>query len=147
MEKRALVIYATRTNQTKKIAELIAEGIRFGGVDATVVNVNEFNPDQQNPKSYDAIVIGSPTYHGEMLPSVKTLLFRLESLGVEGKIGGAFGAFGWSGEAVDRIYGTMLHVLKMTMVSDALRLKSADLGGGVQMAQHYGREIAKKVLS
>lgn len=147
MTKKALIIYATRTNQTKKIADLIAEGIRFGGMEAKVVNVNEFDPDKDNPKDYDAIVIGSPTYHGEMLQSIKTLLFKLESIGVEGKVGGSFGAYGWSGEAVDRIYNTMLHVLKMNMVSDALRLKSADLGGGIQMAQSYGKEIAKKMAT
>ncbi|MEJ5301107.1 MAG: flavodoxin domain-containing protein [Thermodesulforhabdaceae bacterium] len=147
MSKKALIIYATRTNQTQRIAELIAEGIRFGGVEAKVVNVNDFDPEKDNPKEYDAIVIGSPTYHGEMVQSIKTLLFKLESIGVEGKVGGAFGAFGWSGEAIDRIYNTMLHVLKMNMVSDGLRLKSADLGGGIQMAQAYGKEIAKKVMS
>jgi len=145
MSKKALIIYATRTNQTQKIAELIAEGIRFGGVEAKVVNVNEFDPEKDNPKDYDAIVIGSPTYHGEMVQSIKTLLFKLESIGVKDKVGGAFGAFGWSGEAIDRIYNTMLHVLKMDMVKDGLRLKSADLGGGIQMAQSYGKEITKKL--
>jgi flavorubredoxin len=147
MSKKALIIYATRTNQTQKIAELIAEGIRFGGVEAKVVNVNEFDPEKDNPKDYNAIVIGSPTYHGEMVQSIKTLLFKLESIGVEGKVGGAFGAFGWSGEAIDRIYNTMLHVLKMEMVKDGLHLKSADLGGGIQMAQGYGKEIAKKLTA
>jgi hypothetical protein len=30
-------------------------------------------------------------------------------------------------------------------VTSALRLKSSSLGGGIQMAQDYGREIAKKL--
>jgi menaquinone-dependent protoporphyrinogen IX oxidase len=38
---RALVVYATRTGQTKNIAELIAEGIRFSGMEAEAVNVTE----------------------------------------------------------------------------------------------------------
>jgi len=33
----------------------------------------------------------------------------------------------------------------MNMVSGPLRLKSSSLGGGIQMAQDYGREIAKKL--
>jgi hypothetical protein len=33
----------------------------------------------------------------------------------------------------------------MDMVSGPLRLKSAALGGGVQMAQDYGREIGQKL--
>jgi hypothetical protein len=33
----------------------------------------------------------------------------------------------------------------MKMVSGPLRLKSSSLGGGVQMAQAYGKEIAKNI--
>ena len=90
-------------------------------------------------------MFGSATYHGEMLQAMKTFLFLAENVSLEGKVGGAFGAFGWSGEANDRIFNTMKHILKMNMVADTLRLKSSALGGGIQMAQDYGREIAKKL--
>jgi hypothetical protein len=33
----------------------------------------------------------------------------------------------------------------MDMVKEPLMLKSSKLGGGIQMAQDYGREIAKKM--
>jgi len=82
-----------------------------------------------------------------MLQAMKTFLFLAEKANLEGKAGGAFGAFGWSGEANDRIFQTMKNVLKMDMVGDCLRLKSGNLGGGVQMAQEYGRQIAKKLKS
>jgi flavorubredoxin len=58
-----------------------------------------------------------------------------EKAGLEGKIGGSFGAFGWSGEAPDRIYDTMKNIFKMEMVGGPLRLKSSDLGGGITMAR------------
>ena len=48
-------------------------------------------------------------------------------------------------QALERIYNTMKHVLNMDMVSDPLRLKNAELGGGMQMAQEYGRQVAKKL--
>ena len=60
-------------------------------------------------------------------------------------MGGAFGAFGWSGEAPDRIFDTMKNIGKMVMVAGPLRLKSSSLQGGTRMAQDYGREIAKKM--
>jgi hypothetical protein len=41
----------------------------------------------------------------------------------------------------------MKHILKMDVVGDTLRLKSSFLEGGMQMAQDYGREIAKKLGS
>ena len=93
---------------------------------------------------YDGYVFGSATYHGEMLQGMKTFLFLAEKANLEGKVGGAFGSFGWSGEANDRIFETMKHILKMDLVGDTLRLKSSSLEGGMTMAQDYGRAIAKK---
>jgi flavorubredoxin len=141
---KALIVYATRTGDTEKIGNLIAEGIRFSGHEATVVKVTDIKKED-DLKGYDAIVFGSPTYHGEMVQGMKTLLFMAEKAELENKVGGSFGAFGWSGEAPDRIFETMKNIFKMSMVSIPLRLKSADLGGGMKMAQDYGREIAGKL--
>ena len=141
---KALIVYATRTGDTEKIANLIAEGIRFSGHDAEVVKITDIKKEG-DLKDYDAVIFGSPTYHGEMVQGMKTLLFMAEKAELEGKVGGAFGAFGWSGEAPDRIFETMKNIFKMNMVSVPLRLKSADLGGGMTMAQDYGREIAEKL--
>lgn len=144
---KALIIYATRTNQTKSIAEIIGEGMRFEGMEATLVTISDFEKQKLDPQDYDAVVLGAPTYHGDMIQPMKTLLFALEKSNLEGKVGGSFGAFGWSGEAPGRIFDTMQHIYKMNMVSGPLMLKSASLGGGVKMGQDYGREIAKKLAA
>jgi len=144
---RGLVVFATRTNQTQKIAQLIAEGMRFEGYDIDIFNVTDFDKGGISLNDYNAIVLGSATYHGEMLQSMKTFLILAEKANLEGKAGGAFGAFGWSGEAPGRIFDTMTHIFKMNMVREPLSLKSADLGGGIKMAQDYGREIAGKALA
>jgi flavorubredoxin len=141
---KALIVYATRTGETEKIGNLIAEGIRFSGHEANVANVTEIKKEE-DLKGFDAVILGSPTYHGDMVQGMKTLLFLAEKAELEGKVGGAFGAFGWSGEAPDRIFDTMKNIFKMNMVSIPLRLKSANLGGGLKMAQDYGREIAEKL--
>lgn len=141
---KVLIAYATRTGETQNIADLIAEGVRLAGHQADVVNVKTIQ-NESAIAGYDGYVFGSSTYHGEMLQAMKTFLFLAEKAGLEGKAGGAFGAFGWSGEANDRIFQTMKHVLKMEMVGDCLRLKSSSLGGGLQMAQEYGRQVAKKL--
>lgn len=140
----ALIVFATRAGQTQNIADLIAEGMRFTGMDAKVVHATQLTK-QEDLEGYDAYVLGSATYHGEMMQAMKTLLFLAAKLNLEGKAGGSFGAFGWSGEAPDRIYNTMENILKMDMVGGPLRLKSAAIQGGMQMAQDYGREIGKKV--
>ena len=143
---KALLISVTRAGSTKNIAELIAEGIRFTGAEAQVVNANEIT-NETDLEGYDAYVFGSATYHGEMMQGMKKLLFLAEKVNLEGRPGGSFGAYGWSGEASYRIYETMENIFKMDMVSGPLRLKSSGLEGGKQMAQDYGREIGKKLAN
>ncbi len=141
---RVLIVYATRSGETEAIAKLVAEGIRFTGAEAKLVNVTDIKKEA-DLEGYDGYLFGSATYHGGMMQGMKTMLFLAEKANLEGKAGGAFGAFGWSGEAPDRIFDTMKNIFKMDMVKEPLRLKSASLGGGTQMAQDYGREIGKKL--
>jgi flavorubredoxin len=141
---KVLLVYATRSGETAEIAKLVAEGIRFTGAEAKIVNVTDIK-NETDLEGYDGYLFGSATYHGDMMQTMKTMLFLAEKAGLEGKAGGAFGAFGWSGEAPDRIFGTMKNIFKMNMVKEPLRLKAASLGGGKQMAQDYGREIGKKL--
>ena len=141
---KALVIFASRTGETEKIGQFIAEGLRMGGIETTLRKAGDIQSEAQL-EGYDAVVLGSATYHGEMLQSMKTLLFIAEKADLKAKAGGAFGAFGWSGEAPERIHDTMRHIFQMDMTADPLRLKSTTLGGGIQMAQDYGRAIAQKL--
>lgn len=144
--QKTLIVYTTRTSKTKDIAELIAEGIRSAGAEATVVNVTEVKKEA-DLEGYDAYVFGSATYHGQMMAGIKTMLFLAEKANLQGKAGGSFGAYGWSGEAPGRIYDTMKNIFGMDMVSGPLRLKSALLQGGTKMAQDYGRKIGEKLGS
>jgi flavorubredoxin len=142
---KALIVYAGRSGETKRIADLIGEGIRIQGSEASVVNVTDVKKVEVL-EGYDAYVFGSATYHGEMMQGMKTMLFLVaDKARLDGKVGGSFGAFGWSGEAPGRIFDTMKNVLKMDMVNGPLMLKSALLGGGTEMAQGYGKDIARKL--
>ena len=143
---KALVVYTTRTGETKEMAERIGEGIRFQGAEAEIVNVTTIKKEA-DLDGYEAYAFGSATYHGEIMQGMKTMLFLAQKADLEGKVGGSFGSFGWSGEAPDRIFDTMKNVLNMDMVSGPLRLKTVKLGGGNQMAKDYGREIGKKITN
>lgn len=142
--QKALIVYTTRKEETRKIAELVAEGLRFSAITVTLADAKDIKKES-DLAGYDAYVFGSPTYHGEMTNSMKTFLFLAEKAELAGKAGGAFGAFGWSGEAPERIYETMKNIFNMDMVGGPLMLKSSTLQGGMKMAQDYGREIAAKL--
>lgn len=138
---KALILFATRTGETEKIGNIIAEGLRISGVETDIRNVNAVKKEDELA-GYDALILGSATYHGEMMQPMKTFLFLAEKADLKGKAGGAFGAFGWSGEAPDRIFDTMQNIFGMKLTNTALRLKSSTLQGGIQAAQNYGKEVA-----
>ena len=141
---KTLIVYATRTGTTRKIGEIIAEGLRFSGREVNVVDVKDIK-SEADLSGYDAYAFGSPTYHGDMMQAMKTFLFLAEKADLVNKVGGSFGAFGWSGEAPERIYDTMKNIFQMDMVDNALMLKSAELGGGISMAQEYGKKLAEEL--
>ena len=142
---KALIVYATRTGTTKRIADSIAEGVRSVGVDAEVVDVKNIK-SEADLQGYDAYAFGSATYHGEIMQPMKTMLFMAEKANLEGKTGGAFGAYGWSGEAPERIYDTMRNIFSMAMAGNFLKLKSPGLTlATLKVAQDYGLEISQKV--
>jgi flavorubredoxin len=142
---KALIAYSTRTGETKNIGEIIAEGFRFSLIDVTMMDVKDVKKESELA-GYDAYVFGSSTYHGEMMNSMKTFLFLAEKGELRGKIGGAFGSFGWSGEAAERIFDTMKNIFGMNMAGSPLMLKSSAVEGGMKLAQAYGKELAAKVL-
>jgi len=136
-----LIVYATRSRETLKIAELIAEGIRISGHGATLKNANEVK-SEEDLKGFGGYVFGSATYHGEMISSMKQVLFIAERAELKGLPGGSFGAYGWSGEAPQRIFDTMVNIYGMNMVGGPLLLKASWLDGGIPMAQDYGKDLA-----
>jgi NAD(P)H dehydrogenase (quinone) len=87
---KIIVIYYSRTGNTKKMAELIAEGAKKEKVEVLVKDVSEVDPSQL--LDYQAIILGSPTYYGTMAYQIKKLLddtvvFHSK---LEGKVGAAF---------------------------------------------------------
>ncbi len=139
---KILFVYATRTGGTKAIAELIAEGVRIAGHEAELKKINEIKTEE-DLNGYDGYAFGSATYHGQMITSMKQMLFLAERANLKDKPGGSFGSYGWSGEAPGRIFDTMDNIFSMKMVPQGpLMLKASWVEGAIQAAQEYGKSLA-----
>jgi len=141
---KALIVYSSRSGETRSIAELIAEGLRFSAVEVTLRDVAEIKRETELD-GFDIYAFGSSTYHGTMMDRMKTFLFLAERAELKGKVGGAFGAYGWSGEAAERIFDTMKNIYGMEMVGGPLMLKTSSVDGGIKVAQAYGKELAARL--
>jgi NAD(P)H dehydrogenase (quinone) len=87
---KAIVIYYSRSGNTKKMAEIIAEAMNASELPTECKSVSDITADKVF--SYDAIVIGSPTYYGQMAGPLKQFIDDLVSRHgqLDGKVGGAF---------------------------------------------------------
>ncbi len=139
-----LIAYTTRTKKTKKIADIIASAIEEKGLNVTMKDIKEIK-DPKEMEDYDAVLFGAPTYHGKMMGTMESFLFAAEKANLENKVGGAFGAYGWSGEAPQRIYDTMKNIFNMNMVESSLKLKNVIKASDKQAAIDYGYEVAEKL--
>ncbi|MBW2061968.1 MAG: NAD(P)H-dependent oxidoreductase [Deltaproteobacteria bacterium] len=85
---KVLLTYYSRTGHTEKMAEIIAETIKAQGHEVTLKKVTETDPEEM--LDADGIVIGSPTYYGQMAAEVKSLIDK--SVKYHGKLDGKAGA-------------------------------------------------------
>ena len=145
--KKLLIAYGSRTGNTKQMAEYIAEGVRFSGNEVEVKKISELKKDD-DIKGYDGYAFGSPTYHRDMMGSMKTFLFLAEKAELESMLGGAFGSYTHSGDAPGIILDTMQYVFKMKISSlGSLRLKEAIIGtpDGMKACHDYGRYLGEQL--
>lgn len=140
---KALIIYETRKGSTQLLAEAIQQGLTQSGVDVQLKRIYEV--DMAELADYPCVLLGSPTYNKNMVESMKTFLFKLEQANLKGKTGAAFGAYGWSGEAVDMISETMKHILGMDVVEPKARLEGKANEFGLGQCREFGRKIAEKI--
>jgi len=87
---KGIVIYYSRSGNTEEMAQIIAEGMNEKGLETECKAVGDVKVDDLGV--YDAIVVGSPTYYGQMAGPLKGFFDELVSRHgqLDGKVGGAF---------------------------------------------------------
>jgi NAD(P)H dehydrogenase (quinone) len=87
---KGIVIYYSRSGNTKEMAESVAKAMKDADLPTDCKSVDKVKADDL--LDYDAIVIGSPTYYGQMAGPIKELIDETVSFHgkLDGKIGAAF---------------------------------------------------------
>jgi len=111
---RVLIVYDSKTGHTEKMASAVAEGARqVSGVDVVVKRVNK--TDIEDLLSADGIIMGSPTYYGQMSAKLKALIDKSVKVHgeLEGKVGAAFTSSGGTASGAET---TLLSILEAMLV-------------------------------
>ena len=104
-EKKATIVYTTMRNSTKKIAEKFKELFEAEEVEVAIFNADKTDENEilDSIKASDAVLFGTSTKYGDLIGSIENVLKKLKDMNLEGKVLGAFGSFGWSGEPIEII--------------------------------------------
>lgn len=103
--KKASIVYSTMRNSTKSIANLIKTELENANMEVSLFNANkdDINEILKAIESSDVVLFGSSTRYGDMIGNIENVLKELKEKDLEGKISGAFGSYGWSGESIEII--------------------------------------------
>ena len=143
-----LIAYVSAYGYTREAAEIIASGIiENKEIEVDIVDIENISPDDLESKLIKAegILVGSPTINQNTLLPVYKLFACINPLRDKGKLGGAFGSFGWSGEAPKIILETM-RLLKLKIFEEIASFKFSPGGPKEDILKDYGRKFAVKFM-
>jgi NAD(P)H dehydrogenase (quinone) len=130
-EMQILILYYSKSGNTRKLAEKIAEGVNgVDGVNALLKRTDEVNKDDF--LSSDGVIAGSPVYFGIMAAELKKVFdeFVGTRRKMEGKVGAAFAT---SADPSGGKETTMMSILQALMIYGMVIV-----GDPLSATGHYG---------
>lgn len=147
-QKRVIIAYVSAYGNTAKLAETIASGIGEAGIEAEVYNLEETAPIDLVAKieGSKGLIVGSPTINGDAVKPVHDLLSSLATINLKGKIGAAFGSYGWSGEAVPNLE-SRLAAIKFKVINSTVKPVLIPTEDDLKNAVEFGKAFGQAVLA
>jgi flavorubredoxin len=142
------VFYMSAYGSTARMAEAVCAGAEErGGVRVSLYDLEggEIEPFVDLIEEADGLAFGSPTINGDAVKPIWDLLSSLAVVNLKGKVGAAFGSYGWSGEAV-RMIEDRMRGLKMQIPVKGLRVKLIPTEAELDECRAFGRSLAGALL-
>jgi flavorubredoxin len=145
--RKAVVAYDTMWQSTERMAWAIADGLQAGGARALAMPMAGAQRSDVAAELLEAgaLLVGSPTMNGEVLPRMADLLTYLRGLKPRNLIGAAFGSYGWGGEAVRHLQEA-LEGMKIEIAAEAVRAQYVPDDGALAQCRELGGRVAARLL-
>jgi flavorubredoxin len=138
---KLVIIYGTGSHNTERMAQALEEGAKAQGIETILRNVSY--ADKNELIDADAIAIGSPNYRDLMMPTVQNFLNEIADIELSGKIGLAFGSYGWGLEAIQAI-NKQLASYGVEMIND-LAIKRFPGEEELEICRKVGSFLSSKI--
>jgi len=141
---KLLILYDSQTGNTEKMAEAVAEGAR--SVQGVEVELKYYARPEELAEAA-AIIFGVPTYYHDITLPIKQVMEDAARANVklQGKIGAAFGSYGWSGEAPKQILEILKNRFGMALVEPPVSVLYEPNKEQLEKCRELGKTAAKRI--
>jgi len=143
-----LIAYVSAYGYTKEAAYFIAEGIlETDDITVDIADIENISLEELESKliKSDGLLVGSPTINQNTLLPVYKLFSLLNPIRDKGKLGGAFGSYGWSGESPNLILEN-LRMLKLKIFEETAAFKFSAENNKKEYLKEFGRNFAQRYI-
>lgn len=146
-QPRALMLTLSSHGNTHTMAATIREELEAKGFEVVTMRMCEMRDGdlRDELELADLILVGSATINRDAPPQAWHALSLFSLVTPKAKIAGAFGSFGWSGEAVKHIE-ERLKSLRFKLPVPGLTLRFTPTEENLQECRDFARQLAAQVI-
>lgn len=145
--KSLVIIYTSAYGCTKELAQTayktVKEKTKVEPILLDIVNTS-MEEISKAIRDCDALIVASCTINRDAPKPIWDALSRIDAINSRTKYAGAFGSYGWSGEAVDMIKNR-LTMLNFKFIGDGIKILFKPTKEDLQKISEYTIEIASKL--
>ena len=145
-EPGVVVAYASMYGNTEQMAERIARELASRNVGPIrVYNLSYADPSVvlRDVFRFDTLIVGGPTYNGNLFPPVAELLDRIAARGIPQRKFGWFGSFCWAGASV-RLLAEFAQKMKWEPLCDPVEMKQGFSSGCHDFCSRFADGVAER---
>ena len=143
---KVIIVYDTMWGSTEMMAHAITEGVVSQNVDVKLMKLRVADTTDIITEILDAkaIVVGSPTIHNGMFPTIGGFLTHITGLKPKGKLWSFFGSYGWGGGAVNNMI-EMVKKAGFNIYEPNIQVKFVPDQEDLKKCFEFGQQIAAKI--
>ena len=145
---KVLVVYDTMWKSTEAMAHAILEGALERNLEAKLFNVRNSHITVLATEVLDAagMAFGSPTLNSGLMPKMAEILTYLKGLKPTGKVGFAFGSYGWA-KGGARAVEQYMQEMNFEILREPMQAQFVPDDAALEECRKAGRMLADKVLA
>ncbi len=143
---KAVVVFDSMWESTTKMARAVGDGLTENGASVKLMPLDGCHRSDVVTELLEAgaLLVGSPTINNQISPTVADAMNYLKGLKPKNLVGGVFGSYGWSGEAVKHL-SQIMEEMDVELVCEGERVQYVPDSEALTKCRMLGAQVASKM--